>query len=302
VYLYVSCSGTDTTDTIKSIEITKLTEPKAFLIGKGDWFALASPRMANSYLFFNRTDPIYLRISNPKLGGNWAVISADMAGRRVKKGDTHIYELASLGFPLDTTIKTKDDFVYMVNYLEKPDGMELIRGKKCDYGYGLVELDNEDHAVEFIIPKPERNTNLTLPVRISGLNSRWSAGLFLREGYVKGLYGKGKDRYTHLGIDVFGYAYVPVYVDLAERTWIMAGHPVVADSPEGKELFIQVTALTGGTGDPPAKYTWAIEVNNPTDRTISTTLRKVMDLPGLEDLTTKKLDIKPGEHIAFRFP
>ena len=88
---------------------------------------------------------------------------------------------------------------------------------------------------------------MTLPVRITGLNRRWSAGLFQKRGFVKGDHGGGEDRYRALGIDIEGNAYVPLYANWADQTHILAGHPVVA-GPEALEVFIQVTRISD---DPP---------------------------------------------------
>ncbi len=75
-------------------------------------------------------------------------------------------------------------------------------------------------------------------------------------------------------------------------THVMIGHPVVADAA-GKDLFIQVTRLNDGLdGRPPA---WHLSVNNPTDRPLTSTLRKVMDLPGLR-FVQEKITIGPGEY------
>jgi hypothetical protein len=130
--------------------------------------------------------------------------------------------------------------------------------------------------------------DLTLPCRISGQNPNWSAGLFQKEGYVKGDYGSGKNRYRALGVDHVGFAYIPLYVDLAEKTHILAGHPVVADS-KGKDLFIQVTKV----GVNPDR--WHLSVNNPTNDTITTPLWTTMDLPGLK-VPAGPLTLKPGEY------
>jgi hypothetical protein len=36
-------------------------------------------------------------------------------------------------------------------------------------------------------------------------------GLWQKQGYVKGFYGSGADRYTELGVDDEGLVYVPLY-------------------------------------------------------------------------------------------
>ena len=71
---------------------------------------------------------------------------------------------------------------------------------------------------------------------------------------------------------------------------MVLGHPVIA-GPEGRELFIQVTKVGAGPDR------WHVSVNNPTDRTITATLRKAMPLPGLE-FPDKTLTLAPGEYVV----
>ena len=130
-------------------------------------------------------------------------------------------------------------------------------------------------------------------VVVNDLNRRWSAGLWQVEGFVKGDYGDGSNRYRAVGIDRDGRAYVPLYPDLAERTEVEIGHPVVADR-RGQQLFIQVTALSGGTKVNPV-YRWYVAVNNPLDEPVTTVLSRNMDLPGF-DFDTREITLQPGEH------
>ena len=66
-----------------------------------------------------------------------------------------------------------------------------------------------------------------------------------------------------------------------------------ADS-KGADLFIQVTALSGGTNSAPA-YEWAVEVNNPTDQPVTSMLRQTHGAAGL-DFGTQTVTLAPGEH------
>ncbi|MFV2070479.1 MAG: hypothetical protein ACC645_26225, partial [Pirellulales bacterium] len=147
-------------------------------------------------------------------------------------------------------------------------------------------------AVEFSVPRPSKPLPMTLPIRLSGMNRRWSAGLLQYEGYVKGDYGTGEKRYRAMGIDVDGYAYVPVYAHWADNTHMLAGHPVVA-GPEGRDLFIQVTRVHD---DPPRYH---VSVNNPTDKPVVTTLRNAMGLPGI-NFHSKRVVLEPGQYLLIQ--
>lgn len=193
---------------------------------------------------------------------------------------------------MNVEIKSAADLERYLAYLKAPAGMQVLRGKRID-GPGLVELaPDERFAVEVVVPKPQERLDLTLPCRVVGLNPRWSAGLFQKTGYVKGDYGTGQNRYRALGLAFQGCAYLPLYVDRADVTHVVAGHPVIA-GPEGKGLFIQVTKV----GVKPDR--WHVAVNNPTDQPVTTTLHRAIDLPGL-DLEDTGLTIKPGGYVVVR--
>ena len=127
---------------------------------------------------------------------------------------------------------------------------------------------------------------------MQGLNRRWSVGLFQKAGYVKGDYGTGENRYRALGLDLDGNAYIPLYVDYAESTHVVVGHPIVA-GPEGKDLFIQVTYMNENL------HRWHVSVNNPTDTAITTILRLIMELPGFE-FAPQRITVPAGGYVVVK--
>lgn len=212
---------------------------------------------------------------------------AQAAGRQVKAGDTFHHEVFTLQFPVTMEITSAEQLLRYVDYMSNPDGLRLVQGKRVNSA-GAVELEPDNFSVELAVPKPHDKLELTLPVIVRGLNRRWAAVLWQKQGYVLGNYGTGNDRCRALGIDFQGNAYVPMYVDWAEMTHVVAGHPIVADE-NGRQLFIQVTKLAE------RPFRWHVSVNNASDQIITTTLRKTMDLPGL-DFKETKLTLKPGEY------
>lgn len=258
----------------------------AYELRLGDWFALfPKAGLGSTQVFVNRGGPLHLKVT-----GHVELLAA-VEGVAFRKGDTYVFEMAALGFPLDVTVAGPADLQRYIDYVRAPEGLQVRRGKRVD-SPGLIELSVADGAVELAVTKPAKRLDLTLPVCVRGLNPRWAAGLFQRSGYSKGFYGPGENRYRALGLDFGGSAYVPVYVDYAELTLVVAGHPVVAGA-EGKDLFIQVTNV-GGTPD-----RWHVSVNNPTDQPVTTALRVAMELPGLalEPLT---VTLQPGEYRVLR--
>jgi len=84
-----------------------------------------------------------------------------------------------------------------------------------------------------------------------------------------------------------GSAHIPLYVDKADTTHILAGHPVVADE-RGKKVAINVMHLF----DKP--HQWQVSVNNLTKKPVTTQLKQAMDLPSL-DFEEREITLAPGE-------
>ena len=270
----------------KVTRVVKYSDPKQqglMRLAPGNWFALYSPATACSHIFFVRRQPVQLWFGNAEA----LVIHADIAGKQVNAGDTYSFELASLGVMVNIGFKSQADVTRLLTYLDQPEGLKILRGQRVT-SPGFIECVAENGAVEVGVPKPSWTTNLTLPLRVTGLNRRWSAGLFQKDGYVLGHYGTGQNRYRGLGVDEFGCAYVPMYVDRAKVTHMVAGHPIVADEA-GQDLFIGVVHLR----DKPSQ--WHVSVNNPTDKPITSTLHKAMDVPGLV-FSGAAVTMQPGEY------
>jgi hypothetical protein len=247
----------------------------------GAWFGFVGKGLGNAQLFFNRGPDLTLVLAaGLELRGN-------LEGVEFKRGDTYTTEIAGFGFPLDVPVHTAEGLQKYADYLAQPAGMQILRGKRAD-SPGVLELTPADSAVELSIPRPAARLSLTVPLVVRGLNTRWSVGLFQKAGYSKGFYGSGADRYRPVGLDFDGNAYVPLYVDWADLTHVRVGHPIVADG-SGKDLFIQVTRVADSPGR------WHVSVNNPTDREVTTMLRKAMDLPGFV-FTQMKVTFQPGEY------
>jgi hypothetical protein len=180
-----------------------------------------------------------------------------------------------------------------VRYLQQPDGMELLRGKRLDAPPGVIELAATDGAVELKVPRSPDRLDANLPFRVASFNPRWSAILWQKDGYVgAGRYGKAQNRFRTLATDFEGRVYFPVPSGQAPLHHLVAGQPVVADAA-GKDLFINVVCLKDAAGATPPL--WHVSVNNPTDAPVTAKLAKTMDLPGLS-WTGETITIKPGEY------
>jgi hypothetical protein len=264
-----------------------LAEPKRRRIDTGEWFAFYSPQVANTDLFINRGRPLLIQ-ANPDTQLHMYV---DVSKTPVKQGETWGVEVFSQVWPLDMPLTDARQLADLVAYFQSPTGLKITRGAQVAGPGGLLELTPTNYAVELSVPKPEGVVR-TLPIRVSGFNKRWSVGLYQFEGFRTHYYSQADSGYRALGVDFDGRAYAPLYVSKSANTHILLGHPVVADMA-GKDLFIQVTRINDGDDKtPPA---WHLSVNNPTDKPVTTTLQRAMDLAGLS-FTSQTLTLQPGEY------
>jgi hypothetical protein len=277
---------------LQDIDIAAGQGQQSFRLERGDWFGFYSPATANSQLFLNRGAALELRLGQPP-DSSWLTLWAAMDNPRVAAGDSYAYELFSVGCPLDAAAHSAATLRDQIAYLARPESLQVTRGRRGDPSGPFETTHAGGYAVHIVVPRPTAVRDLPVPLIVRDLNPRWSAGLWQLRGFVKGDYGGGANRYRSVAVDLDGRAYVPLYPDLAPWTEVEVGHPVSADLA-GAGLFIQVTALSGGTDAAPG-YEWAVEVNNPTDQPITSTLRQRMALPGL-NFGTQTIALAAGEH------
>jgi hypothetical protein len=286
--------GTGST-VLEDVDLGSLSGTLSFTLAtRFDWFGVYSTETANSQLFINRGTPLKVQVSQPP-AMNWLTLSAALPNPQVAAGQAYQYELLSVGCPLDAAAHSAQALAGQRAYLTQPAGASVTRGQRLKTA-GLFEVQPDNYAAHIVVPRPYVLRSLTLPVMVGGLNRRWSAGLWQLDGFVKGDYGSGANRYRAVGLDLDGRAYIPLYPDLAPLTEIEVGHPVVADA-RGQDLFIQVTALSGGTITNP-QYQWNVAVNNPTDSPITTVLTQNMVLPNFH-FGSQAVTLAPGEQRLF---
>jgi hypothetical protein len=261
----------------------------------GDWFAFYGSTTSSSNVFLVRSQPVRLDVAAPTN----VYVRANWNSSTVTAGETRVWELFSLSIPMDVPIRNTNAITSLLAYLEAPTGAVVLDGDRTTTpGFFEVRPKPGAAAARVRIPKPTSPTPLSIPLRVSGLNPNWTAGVYQLQGYVLGNHSNGTNRYRETAVDAQGYAYVPMHVNLAKLpstgpyTDMIVGHPVAADS--GNALIIRVTHLY----DSPAH--WYVSVNNPTSAAITTTLRqKIAGLPGLNFATTT-LTLQPGELRVLR--
>ena len=263
------------------------------LIETGDWIGCFGPADTNLSVHINRGQPLRLRFRGE--GSLSTAFLGDVEGKAVRAGDRLHYELLSAVDPLDHPRRGLRRILRIVRYLQKPDGLRLLRGRAIDRSgvkHGLLELEAEDAAVALRLRRPKRRVELPLPLRVAGLNPRWSAGLLLKQGYSQTHHGTDRQRYRPVGFDRRGRVWATLFPDYAELTEAVVGHPVVCDRGE---LFIQVTPKDGrGERD-----SWHVSVNNPTDLEIRAVFRRAMPLAGLE-IDERAVVVPAGGYVVLQ--
>ena len=263
------------------------------VIETGDWFGLYSEKPSSGTYWVNRGLPIQIdfRFSDKERQKSvYLSLNGVVDGRSIKKGETLHYELLAYTYPVDVLDQGAPRFLRTQKYLRNPAGLNVLKGKRVD-SLGILDFKAVENTARFQIPRPDWKTNLTVPVRINGLNPNWSAGVFQRSGYAQGIYGDGTNRYSPSGFDSSGRVYASVFPDLSTMADVEIGHPVVCDA---KDLIIQVTQKYGTNG-----YDYYVAVNNPTDNPIEATLKKNIDLPDF-DFPEQKVSIAAGGALTIK--
>lgn len=266
----------------KGKEATSYSEWSAAMgevvVRPGDAFAVFGGEPLNANIFVNRGDALLLRADTQRL-----YVWAKLEPKTFRANEMYHFEVAAIALPRGVAT-TAEQIVAFLKYVMDPNGLIISRGTRIN-SPGILEIEQAAGAIELSVPQTD--SHKFIPVRVAGLNRRWSSGLFQAEGYTAGFYGSGRNRYRSLGTDRDGFAYIPLFTSLANYH-VVAGHPVVADA-RGKDLFIEVVCL-GGT-----PLRWRVAVNNPTRRTLTTLLRCAMPLPGLS-LGAQTITLKGGEY------
>ncbi|MHB9134708.1 MAG: hypothetical protein ACYDBB_26855 [Armatimonadota bacterium] len=215
---------------------------------------------------------------------NRLIISLPAASAPQKKGETKRVSLLILGIPrlTDNTKNLPSASTEVVERFYHDFGLD---GKKTGYTIDaktgtiisrryILDIDGaQGNAFSGILTG---NLISSLPITVSNLNDRWSACLYdrtLKKTRPLGMF-EGKAWAT---------------VCLTGRQDLFIGHPVTADD---RNLTIQLTQR----GD----NAWSLEVHNPTDKPITTTLHKNPFFDPLQGKTLgeEKVTIPAGSSVV----
>ena len=187
-----------------------------------------------------------------------------------------------------------ESLLHIQQYLYSPP-VTVYSGRmvRCSLICDIVTSLTSGFTTEVSVPQYLGNRNMMLPIRVGGLNPRWSAGLWQKYGFPgsrEAIYGNGTDRYTAVGVDELGWAYIPLYVGEA-ATRVVVGHPVIADGDNVEQLFIQTTHVDSTI--------WHVHINNPTNTTIRATVRSSPKMsPCGFSLQSIKLELGSGKDVV----
>ena len=229
------------------------------------------------------TDGLQARWSLPMRENANARFTLTAAASPQKKGESKEVTLLMLGIPR-TTEYTKQ-FPSMSNEVVERFAREfgLLDGKpayRVEVQSG--EVIGQRYLLEVDGAKEQCFSGTlagrlisSLPIAVANLHDRWSACL----------YDRVLNKTRPLGV-FENTAWATIV--LANTNNLFIGHPVICDQPE---LFIQMTQ----TGEDQ----WSVEVNNPTDAPIRTTLRinASFDPLARKKIAAESVDIRPGQSL-----
>lgn len=262
-----------------------LAKEKKLRIETDGFFAIHGTKPGASTVVFYNTGEIPWTVD---FSDNISLM-ADVSGRAVKAGEEIKLTMLSVNGQLpDLTGAWR--YKKLADYmgLDGPAGypMKLTRGKQLPVTVGFCDIQADNGAVAFSMEKPKENFQLVLPVRVMGLNDKWSAVC----------YDKTRKQSRPIGVHQ-GIGYARFDPDYNKLTDVAVGHPVVADNPD---VVIKVAVL-GDKKYPTKKNgsyfrggTYSVQINNPTDKDLNVTLTNNMDLPDFP-FKTKTMEIKAGQ-------
>jgi hypothetical protein len=268
-------------------------------IEPGGWFAAWSNLTAQASIFFVRgTQPLLLQMRSGPQPQQGSVTMYQLSAAnvtRVAKGEQLVFELASLGTSLRTSIASLADVLRLVDYLTEPTAVEVLRGSRLvgPQYTGLLELRTDNAYVAELTAGHYPDQMMMLPVRVHGFVRRWTVGFWQVEGYTLGHYGNGSGRYTELGMSADNLTHIPLYVGLAAKTHARIGHPVVCAGARAEQVFIQVTSVRVGNGS----AVFHVALNNPSD--VALALTCVASFPEV-GLPRQTLMLQSGEHRVLK--
>ena len=243
-----------------------------------------------------------MSVRNARSTNQWMTLTDNtMVNKKIASAadSSFSWSLLSVAVDIKTNFQTVQQLVGLRKYLAAPAGLLIKRGTQVDHQQSLIELTPDaQHAAEFSIPKPTSNasnpasTGLLIPTRVGPFNARWTVGLYQLAGYTLGYYGGGEKRYSTLGLDDAGFAYVPIYAGRAPLTHVVAGCPVTAIGQGSEELFIQVTHVDENP------QIWHVEINNPTVKVVTASFQASMNLPGMIAPSASPVTIAPGGFVV----
>ena len=290
--------GQNLSDEGRVLAVSKNTTETNLTLHPQGWFYLVSPNQSATQMFYiqgNHSVQLLVRSDG--------FITCVAAGLGQLKADAQLsFEMLSFGIGMRTDLTQVAQVRALQEYLSSPTVLEPNNAssrvgyrpsyaKRVERSRPLLEYTvgtpgpnvNDQTYLELMLPKPASldPIGVVVPLRVCGLVRRWSVGLFQRQGYALSTYynGTGENRFTTLGLDFDACAHAPLYVDLAEMTSVVVGHPVIITSGNNVSLwtsvFIEVVKISDTSNS-----SWVVTANNPTSTDLSVTMQPLWNMRG----------------------
>lgn len=246
--------------------------------GKGAYAALLDSPLGGAAVY-SLTDGLEVSMGLPGRSRPTFELPAALAPQ--KKGETKRVELLLLGIPRLTpgtrmlpaaSTEVVERFFHDFALDGGPGGytVDALAGKVAGRRY-LLDIDGGQE--QCFSGKLAGNLISSLPIRVAGLNDRWSCVL----------YDRARKQARPVGA-FEGKAWATVC--LSGSLDLFLGHPVVADNPK---LAIQATQ----TGE----SAWHVEIHNPTDAPIRAAIRPNPHFDPLKGRPAETLDVPAGTSV-----
>ena len=268
------------------------------LIEPGGWFGVVTPTTTFATHLYSNVGPASFQILvNDARKLNWMYVG-DHTLKSVKVGQRWRSEIFSWAADIRMNLQTVEQLLALREYLAAPEGLKVMAGSLVHRNGTLIEI-KPDPIAKFALPPPTTSgsnvTGLMVPLRFGPFNPRWTIGVWQTSGYSKGLYGDGTNRWSTLGLDGDGFAYLPVYPSRADHTSAAVGCPFTMAGPGAESLFLQVTHVA----EVPTQ-TWHVSISNPSlSESVTVQVKDTgMGLAGLELPLSRTVTVGPGQLIV----
>jgi hypothetical protein len=224
-------------------------------LNRGDWMSF-SGQMGHGTLI-PLVDNFAVNATVDREGGSYFEFGLAMGGQQLKPGDTIPYGFVIMRWPTGMPLSAGlDEKVVALLGLDGSAGFQPVmrQGSVEPDGFGLL---GELKDGVFLADLPKADLSIRMPLRLTGVNPRWSAGAMRQ----------GSTFFEPLAPDGDGVVWAS-FDTVHDAGRFFFGHPVVADRDD---VIIQTLQRTDGG--------WTVVAHNPGDETVEVELTGAKEGP-----------------------